>query len=83
MVFVIITGLASMFIITVAWYVTLTMVTALLSGFFTLLSSDAQNTATLANYAAIVWGPFFDLLVVVWMIASAQARDVESERYAY
>lgn len=81
MVFVIVTGLTLIFIITLCWYFCLTMVVALLSGFFTVLSSDAQGVASLANLAAIVWGPLFDFLIVVWMIASAQAKDVESELY--
>lgn len=81
MVFVIVTGLTLMLILTVGWYVTLAMVTGLLSVMFTSLSGDAQNVATLANYGAIVWGPLFDFLIILWMIASAQARDVESEIY--
>ena len=81
MVFVIVTGLSLMLMITVGWYVTLVMVTSILSAVFTTLSGDAQNVATLANYGAIIWGPLFDFLIVLWMIASAQARDVESEIY--
>jgi hypothetical protein len=81
MVFVVVTGLALIFVITVSWYTTLAIVTGLLSVFFTGLSGDAQTVATLTNYAAIVWGPIFDFLIVMWMIGSAQARDVESEMY--
>ena len=44
-------------------------------------TGGAQSVLNLAVWANIIWGPVFDILVVVWMIASAQARDVESEIY--
>lgn len=81
MLFVIITGLTLLFIITVSWYISQVIVTGICSALFSTLSGDAAGVMGLAQFASIIWGPILDILVIVWMIAAAQMRDVESEIY--
>ena len=72
-----------MFIITTAWYLGLTIITGITQNLLLSLEegSQGQSLVYLIQYANIFWGPIFDVLVIIWMIASAQARDVESEYY--
>lgn len=81
MLFVIITGVSLLFIITVGWYIGMAVGVSLIAVIFPVVEAEGQSVATLINYALILWGPFFDILVVLWMIASAQANDVESSIY--
>ena len=81
MLFVIITGLTLLFIITTAWYVSQPVIVSIAGAFFSSLSGDAQSVMGLVQFCSIIWGPIFDILIIVWMIASAQMRDVESDLY--
>jgi len=84
MLFVIITGLTLMFTITIAWYISQTIVNSISTAMLGEITSTSEGTSLLylLQFCNIIWGPIFDILVIVWMIASAQARDVESEIYA-
>lgn len=81
MLFVILTGLSLIFVVTVAWYFSQPVVLSLSNAFISELSGDALSVMHLVQFANIIWGPLFDILIITWMIASAQARDIESERY--
>lgn len=83
MMFVIITGLTLIFIITVSWYISQTIVLAIATGLAQQLTGSGESSSLLSliEFCNIIWGPVFDILVVIWMIASAQMRDVESEMY--
>lgn len=83
MVFVIITGLSLMGMITTAWYVSQTIVVTIATSMFGQIGSSSEGISllNLVEFANIIWGPLFDGIIVFWMVASAQARDVESESY--
>lgn len=81
MLFVIITGLTLIFFITVSWYFSQAMVVSISVAIMASLSSDAASVLNLAQFCSIVWGPAFDIIIIIWMIASAQVRDAESEIY--
>ncbi len=75
-----ITGLTLMGMITTAWYVTQPIVLAI-SASIVGTGGSGESTMNLIQYATIIWGPLFDIIVLFWMIASAQARDITSEVY--
>lgn len=83
MIFVIITGIGLIFTIGVCWYLSQTLVTQIAYTFSGQITATEEGTSTLQllEYANIVWGPLLIILVIVWMIASAQAKDIESEIY--
>jgi hypothetical protein len=83
MLFVILTGIILLFTITMGWYISQTLVVSIATAMMPQLTSTAEGSSLLSllEFCNIVWGPVFDFLVVLWMIASAQARDVESEIY--
>ena len=82
MLFVVLTGLTLIFMITTAWYVSQAMVVAISAAVLSVVTEGSGlSVLHLAQFVSIVWGPVFDLIVVAWMITSAQARDVESEIY--
>jgi len=45
------------------------------------LSGPGFSTATLLMFVAAWWGPIFDVIVVIWAVASAQAEDATSGIY--
>ena len=83
MLFVVLTGIALIFVIGTCWYLSQTLVTQIASAFLGEISasSEGESMLQLVQWCNIVWGPAFIVLVIVWMVASAQARDVESEIY--
>jgi len=83
MLFVLITGFTLMFTITVSWYISQTLVNSIATAMLGEISATSEGLSllNLLVFCNIIWGPIFDILVLVWMIASAQARDVESEIY--
>ena len=82
MVFVIITGLTLMGMITVAWYVSQTIVVTIAHGFLPQMGTgEGLSLMYLVEFMNIIWGPLFDGIILFWMIASAQARDIESDVY--
>jgi hypothetical protein len=83
MLFVILTGIILLFTITMGWYISQTLVTSIATAFAAQITgtSEGSSLLSLLEFCNIVWGPVFDFLVVLWMVASAQARDVESEIY--
>jgi hypothetical protein len=83
MVFVVVTGLLLMFTITVGWYVSNGVTASIAAGYMAQLtsSSGGAQITSLVLFANAWWGPIFDAIVVLWMFASAQAKDVESEMY--
>lgn len=83
MVFTIIVGLTLMFAITTTWYFGNVLVVIIGQMAYTMVSGNPDATAVigLLEFVSIVWGPVLDIFVVLWLIASAQARDAESEIY--
>lgn len=81
LVFTIITGLALMGMITTAWYISQATVLALANGVLGSVAGEGLNILHLVEFANIIWGPVFDGVILFWMIASAQARDAESDIY--
>lgn len=82
-VFVIIVGLTLLFVITVSWYVGNAIVSGMLLAFYELLTATeaSENVTNIVAFLNIVWGPILDIMVILWMIASAQQIDVESALY--
>lgn len=78
MLFVVITGLTLLFVITVSWYFSQALIVGIASAISGSLGADAASVLSLTEFASIVWGPILDVLVVLWMIASAQVEDVQS-----
>ncbi len=68
--------------ITTAWYISQPIVLQLSQA---ALGQDLSGTplslVSLVQFANIIWGPIFDGIILFWMVASAQARDIESEAY--
>lgn len=82
MVFIIITGLTLMGMITVAWYVSQTIILSICQAFIGEIGTgEGYSIMSLVQFCNIIWGPVFDIIILFWMIASAQARDVESDIY--
>lgn len=82
-VFVILTGIGLIFTIGTGWYLSQTLVLQIAYGCEGLITATEEGASllNLVEWANILWGPLLIILVIVWMIASAQARDVESEIY--
>ena len=69
-------------IITMGWYFSQPIVLVLSNAAIeTNLSTEATAVLYLVQYGNIVWGPVLDFIVILWAIASSQARDIESEMY--
>lgn len=83
MAFVVVTGLLLMFLFTVGWYMSNAMTGVLISNMMDELTSTTEGTqlTSLVLFLNAIWGPAMDIIVLVWMAASAQQRDVESEMY--
>ena len=80
-IYVWITVLVSMGIITFGWYVSATIVTSMVNAALGDVSSQAFSVITIVEYAVAWWGPIFDIIVVAWGIYSSQERDPGSVIY--
>jgi len=80
---VLIIGSILLFVSTIGWYISQPVIFGLTRGLNSTISADANavNVATAIEYASIAWGPLMTLFIVVWMVASASKRDVESVLY--
>lgn len=68
--------------ITTAWYVSQPIILALSSSVVDSgVTGEGLSIMHLIQFANIIWGPIFDGIILFWMVASAQARDVESDIY--
>ena len=78
------TALILCMFITVGWYISNLMVTQIaVSNLLGIgaAGSEGYNLAKLLEYVNIAWGPLFDVIVVLWAIASSARHDVTSEAY--
>lgn len=76
--FVWLTALMLVFIITVSWYVSQGVVSSIANGLLSDATGQGENIRDLVLYANIIWGPLFSVLVVIWAIVSSQANSAES-----
>lgn len=78
-----ITGLTLLFIITAGWYVSNMVASSILYNVIEemTLTSEGESLVGLATFLNIIYGPVLDILVIIWMVAAAQQRDIESELY--
>jgi hypothetical protein len=90
MIFVVITGLMLITLITFTWYVfqplayqTISLSETILNLFG--LSPEQMQLATQNNamlyWFNLLWGPLADIFVMLWMVVSAGRMEVRSEIY--
>ena len=70
--------IASCFVITLGWYISLGVVTAIVQGSLGDVTGKALSLTGLVEYVAIAWGPLFDIVVILWAIVSSQSIDPTS-----
>lgn len=71
-----------MFTVTLGWYIFLPVSFAISSSIETQISiSPALNILRLVEFLTIVWGPFWDVFIVVWAYMESQRIDPMSARY--
>lgn len=80
--FVWLTTVSVVFVITVGWYIGLELTVKITEGFLGSVTGQALSLTGLIGYAAILWGPLFDIIVIAWAIVNSQAIDPISERYS-
>ena len=75
-------GIVLLAIISIGWYLSNTLFVSIIESFGAWVPSGQQTgVLNLIGYANIIWGPLFMGIIIVWMIASASVKDVESEIY--
>ena len=77
---VLIYGISMLFLVSIGWYASLPIILGIANS----LSFGTGVTYSLSlgiRYASYAWGPALILFILLWMVISAQARDVESEMY--
>ena len=69
--------------VTVGWYLCNTVLLSLMPSVLasTGLEGPGFSLATVIMFAATWWGPIFDVIVVVWAVASSQMEDATSAIY--
>lgn len=74
-----------LFMISVGWWVSLPIIAGISNGLKPRITDPtALNIAIAVEYVSYVWGPLFDVFILLWAIMNSQQRDVESEvRYGY
>ena len=75
------TAIALCFAITVGWYISQDLVLSLSTAMLGDITGEGLNLLNLIQFLTIIWGPLFDILVLIWAIASSQARDPNSVIY--
>jgi hypothetical protein len=73
-----------LFMISVGWWVSLPIVIGVSQGLRAQITNpNGLNIATMVEYVEYVWGPLFDVFILVWAIMEGQRHDVESEVHGY
>jgi hypothetical protein len=83
-VFVWLSAFTLLFMITMGWWVSQPVVIGVsqaLRGQMT--NPNGLLIATMVEYVSYVWGPLFDVFILLWAVLNSQRRDVESEVYGY
>lgn len=73
--FVWLTCVAIMFTVTVGWYISQELVVQIAHQCLSDVTGQGLALLTLIEYANIIWGPLFDILILLWAIVSSQATD--------
>jgi hypothetical protein len=73
--FVWITAVTLCFSITVGWYISQGIVVQIAHGALAGVTGSAASLVSLIEFANIIWGPLFDVLVILWAIVSSQGDD--------
>lgn len=83
-VFVWLSAFTLLFMITLGWWVSQPVVIGVSQGLRVQITNpNGLNIATMVEYVSYVWGPLFDVFILLWAILNSQRRDVESEVYGY
>lgn len=73
-----------LFMISVGWWVSLPVVIGVSQGLRPQITSpNGLLIATAIEYVSYIWGPLFDVFILLWAVLNSQRRDVESEVYGY
>lgn len=75
------TAVALIFSITVGWYISQDLVLSIAHSTLGDVTGRAAQTVSLIEFLNIIWGPLFDILVILWAIVSSQANDPQSVMY--
>jgi hypothetical protein len=68
--------------ITTAWYVGNFMVVSIAHSFATLITGgQGGQLVGLIEFMMSIWGPLFDLMVLVWALVSSGRVTTESQTY--
>lgn len=81
--FVWVTAIIVLFIVTVGWYISSQVVVTIASQAMTGLTGRAFSLLTLVEYVAAWWGPILDVVVLIWAILNSQEIDPNSRAFAY
>lgn len=76
--FVWITAITLIFSITVGWYISQDLVVNLAHNMLSGVTGEAANLVDLIEFMNIIWGPLFDILVLLWAFASSNVNEVMS-----
>lgn len=79
--FVWLTAVILIFSITTGWYISQDLVISIASVALTGVNGKAASLLSLIEVMNIIWGPLFDILVLVWAIVSSQADSPQSVVY--
>ena len=83
-VYVWLTTFTLLFMISVGWWVSLPIVIGVSMGLKSQITSpNGLLIATAIEYVSYIWGPLFDIFIILWAVLNSQHRDVESEVYRY
>lgn len=75
-------ALTLLFTVTLGWYLLLPVSFALSSSIEEQISvNPALNTLRIIEFVSIVWGPFWDILIVLWAWMQSQRIDPTSIQY--
>ena len=83
-VFVWLSAFTLLFMISVGWWVSLPVVIGVSQGLRPQITNpNGLLIATAIEYVSYIWGPLFDVFILLWAVLNSQRRDVESEVYGY
>jgi len=81
-VFVWVTTFILLFTVSIGWYLSLPVTIGLMRSLQTVVTDPtALGIARIVEFVGIIWGPLWDLFILLWAVISSQRRDVESMVY--
>ncbi len=74
-------AIVTMIPVSIAWYTLLPIAYSIGSQIESIASGQALTTLYIAEYVALLWGPLWDIFIILWAVVESQRVDYQGITY--